>query len=203
MKRTFLGHLREKAKGAVENRYANPAKAKIGDVFGFESVGYSGKVFTVEGMRQVDREIMGDTFTFTTYDFDMGVRLQYSGDNILLLELAEEFEYNKELHHDILNATGKDPGYDGEIEFEGKQYFRVNDVLTSYEATATLVSDKDGDGKVDIEEVSESKIEYWDFWRKEDSGRLYFLFYEMEADTGYFRVWEGFETHKNLIQGGS
>jgi hypothetical protein len=192
VKRTLWGHLKEKAKGAVEYRHANPLKVKVGGTFTFESVGYTQRAFTTESIREATRTLMGDEFTFTDYDLNHGVRLRCNDDSILLLEKAADFGYDEDFDKNVLRGQGT-------IDFEDETYWRVNDVLTSFEAKTLTVADKNGDGKVDPEEISHNEIEYWDFWRKEESGRLYFLFVEMEKATGYFTVWTGFETHKNLI----
>ena len=216
-KRTLWDHLKEKAKGPVEYRHNNPAKAKIGDIFTFDSVGYTDRVFGVQSIREVTREIGDETFTFTDYDLDCEVRLRYNEDVILLLQKEDEFGYDEDFHMGILlgktpadeNSHLKgvdwisDPDYDGGLCHDDDTYWRINDVYDTHKASVLTISDKNGDGTVEPEEILRSKIEYWDYWREEDSGRMYFFFAEMDAETGFITLWRGFETNKTLIQGGS
>lgn len=151
-KRTIFGHFKEKIKGPVEYRHSNPLKRKCGDAMMFESPGYAGKVFTIQSVREVTREILGNTFVFTDYDLDEGVKLRYNDGNLLLLEKAGEFEYDKEFHEEVLGSESNDLLHT-DYKDEEHQYWRVNDVSTPHEAKALTISDKDGNGTVEPEEV--------------------------------------------------
>jgi hypothetical protein len=166
----------------------------------FDSTGYSGKVFAVEGIREVTRTVLEEAFVFTDYDLTDGLRLRHNDGTLLLLEKASEFEYDDSFHHEL--NTGESIHHE-DYEENLHEYWRVNDVKDSFSAETLFISDKNGDGTVEAEEIVRGNIEYWDYWRKEEeSGRLYFVIIEMDKDTGFFTVWDGFETHENLIQAG-
>ncbi len=128
---------------------------------------------------------------------------------VLLLKLLEEFEYSEDFHKGLLlgqiKKDGKwvdDPSFEGgfciDEESDGEidsTYWRVNDAKGAHEATVQTIEDTDGDGLVEIEEVKESKILYWDFWReiKDEVGEplTEFIFTDMGKDDGYTKVWQG------------
>tara|TARA_Y100000034_G_scaffold133174_1_gene197962 strand:+ start:1261 stop:1998 length:738 start_codon:yes stop_codon:yes gene_type:complete len=136
---------------------------------------------------------------------------------VLLLHTFDEFEYEEGFHKGILlgqmqdgNDWVDDPAFEGgfcvDDESDGEvdsTFWRVNDVRGAHEATVKTVADTDGDGTAEIEEVKESQVIYWDYWRetKDEVGDTItdFVFVDMDEDTGYLTLWRGQEVDPNRV----
>lgn len=83
-----------------------------------------------------------------------------------------------------------------------EEYWRVNDVKSSYKAKLTSLADEDRDGIVEENEVSQSSVEFWDFSRLTQIDGVeteQFLFIEMSKSTGEFNLWKGLEINPERV----
>ena len=80
---------------------------------------------------------------------------------------------------------------------EPRMYWRVNDVEGPYKAKATTLRDEDGNGRIDDNELTHNKVEYWDFSRLTKNDQqvefLEYLWAEMDETSRYISMMRGTE----------
>ncbi|MGA2867381.1 MAG: hypothetical protein ABSF95_23140 [Verrucomicrobiota bacterium] len=196
--------------------FANPLALGIGSPVpvafanGPEFANYD---FSVQEIREYNRQIGGQEFRFTDYvlrgvnakSFDakdaLTVRVrtvpnQAGGHDALLLRLYDEFAFAEDFLGVVKDDTGvfevtDDPSGAKET------YARINDLRESYQAAVLVVTGTTPEGKAAPGKLAPLKLEYWDYWRELDLGAgntaKEFLFVELNSDTGWFQLWRGRE----------
>lgn len=204
-----------------EERIYNPIKCKVGGVVKIDSLDFRDHRFTVREIKEYSLSLGGSYHRMVDYvllarpigkpDLKVILRLVPDKDSnskvshrALLLTLYDELEYNEGLHNVVKDDTGKfeiDDNSDPENVVHD-EFWRVNDVLTSYLANVKTLTDDDGDGKVDTSEVKNSKVEYWDYYRDTDVEGVEiqeFVFVQMDSKNGWFQIWRGSEVNSERI----
>jgi hypothetical protein len=174
---------------------------------------FAGYDFTVQEIREYNRQIGGQQFRFTDYalrgvntkSFDaadaLTVRLRVvpnaaGSHDALLLRLYDEFGFAEDFLAVLKDTTGIFEATDDKSGAKAT-YSRINDLRDSYQAAVLLVSQTTPEGKAAPGKTSPVKVEYWDYWRDADIGggktAKEFLFAEMNSDTGWFQLWRGRE----------
>jgi hypothetical protein len=214
--------LMEKVKGAVEERYENPLRAKIGSAVTLEETDLKDLNFFVKEIRAYRRKIGSQSFVFVDYVLlarplgkaDVWVRLRLvplegaDADRIaglthhaLFLRLDDEFAYEESFHKVLTDTTKKFEVLEGGKVVE--EYWRINDVQDSYRAEVSVIRDTDSDGRVTSDEVEMVSLDYWDYWRevKGEAGQpvRQYLFVEMDRKNGWFQLWRGQETDSQKV----
>ena len=199
----------------VEDQHYNPLGAKIGQHVKIDTLEMEEFDFNIRSLQAWTRHIGGEKFKHADYlliarpiggdEVKKKVRLVPMEDpdgkmthNVVLLNLLDEFEYDQEFHE------GLDFDRNGGEFHEGEAiYYRVQDVRDPFKARIKHISDLVGDGEVEEEEVRDSTVVYWDFWREteDDGGNTIIEFYivEMDDDCGWFRIWVGGEIDQNRV----
>lgn len=202
----------------LELKYPNPLGAKVGCTVSFQhDPEISGINFVIDKIAIYETNIGSETFTHTDYHL-RGVTLSSNepyrfrlrlipdadetntlGCKVQLLKLYDEMEWDQEFHDNVLCNEAKeiDINYDdqGEALAEPNRYWRVEDILSPYEAHVTLLADKDGDGEVEKHELDKYHVQYWDYHRETDdvNGQSFteFLTIEMNVKSHYFTFLRG------------
>jgi hypothetical protein len=212
--KTLWEMLMAKLHGSAELHYYNPLKAKIGSSITINEIELRDYIFFINEIRQYQRTIDGKSFLFVDYVLlarplhgeDVWVRLRLNPvsdpetaagltHTALLLRLYDEMAYDEGLYKVVTDTTKKfEVIENGQVT---EEYWRINDVTSSYKATVCAVKDENKDGQVDEEEVEKVGLEYWDYWREttDEVGQplRQYLFVEMNTETGWFQIWRGQE----------
>ena len=199
----------------VEEQYYNPLKVRIGNRVKIDTLEREELNFNIRSLQAWTRSIGGEEFKHADYlllarPFGADVvkkklrlvpREETDGKmthNVLLLNLLDEFEYHSDFHEGLAFEQNN-----GEFTEGDAVYLRVQDVKDPYEAHLKHISDLDGDGEVEEDEVRDAKVTYWDFWREtEDEGGnkvLEFYIVEMNKENGWFQIWVGSEIDQNRV----
>jgi hypothetical protein len=144
----------------------------------------------------VKLRVIPDSNTFNK----LGCKLQ-------LLSLYTEMGWDKDFHDAVLNnGTGiLDVNQDDEgnpLETP-RRYWRCEGVTDPYHCQVTVLSDKDGDGKVEEEELERYPVMLWDYHREIEEYTVKhqeFLAIEMVNKTKYFMFYRGREVSATEIQ---
>lgn len=169
--------------------------------------------FSVQELREYNRQIGGAEFRFTDYvlrgvntkSFDakdvLAVRLRAvpnaaGGHDALLLRLYDEFAFAQEFLEVLKGASGifevaNDPSGAKET------FTRINNLREPFQAAVLVIAETTPDAKAAPGKATPLKLEYWDYWRDLGTGAgspaKEFLFAEMNSDTGWFQLWRGRE----------
>jgi hypothetical protein len=198
----------------------NPLKAKVGSAATINTVEWRDFNFFITEIREMKRTIGGREFLSVDYALlarpigadDVAVRLRLNpvddpkraaglSHDVLLLRLYDQLAYDKGFHDVVADTTGKfEVRQDGQIV---EEYWRVNDVKTSYQAKVALVKDLNQDKRVTRDEIERRSLEYWDYWREttDEGGQpmRQFLFVEMDHKDGWFQIWRGEPIDPNKV----
>jgi hypothetical protein len=218
--KTLWEMLQAKMAGPAESRVYNPLGAKIGSPVTVDHPDYEDANFFLVEIHQYKRTIGSREFLSADYvvlahqlkgnDIRLCLRISPVDDpgraagityRVLLLHLYDEMAYSDDLYKVVTDNTGKFQVLDdGKVTAE---YFRINDLRSSYQADVTVLKDADPDKAVDAEETETLSLEYWDYWRQLDGGPEQreaaepsseeFLFVEMDKASGWFQIWQGTE----------
>lgn len=212
--RTLWEMLMAKLHGPVELHYHNPLKAKVGSSIMIDDIDLRDDNFFIQEIRQYQRTIDNRPFFFVDYVLlarplhgeDMWVRLRLHPvdgrqaaaglrHTALLLRLYDEMAYDEGLYKVVTDTTRKFEVIDnGQVT---EEYWRINDVTSSYKAKVAVIKDENKDGQVEEDEVDKIELEYWDYWRDttDEVGQplRQYLFVEMNTDNGWFQIWRGQE----------
>lgn len=204
----------------LELQYHNPLRAKVGCVITFENeANLSGINFVIEKISIYETKIKESKFYHTDYhlkgialemDQPLRIRLRLVPDNdetndlqckLHVLSHSDEFGWNEEFYNNVL--LNEDKEFLINVDAEGNPlqericYWRIDDVADAYQARVTLLSDKDGDGTIDQEELERSNISYWDYHRDTvDVDGIEFcecLWVEMDKASKYFTIFTSHE----------
>jgi hypothetical protein len=210
--KTLWEMLLAKIHGPVELHYYNPLKAKIGSAIMINDLDLREESFFIKEIRQYKRAVNGRPFLFVDYVLlarplhgeEIWVRLRLNPvddpeaaagvtHTALLLRLYDEMAYDEALHQVVTDTTKKfEVSENGQVT---EEYWRINDVTSSYKAQVAVIKDENQDGQVDETEVDKGQLEYWDYWRDTTDAfgqplRQYF-FVEMNTANGWFQIWRG------------
>jgi hypothetical protein len=218
--KTLWEMLLAKIHGPVELHYYNPLKAKIGSSILINEIELRDENFAVKEIRQYERTMDRRRFPFVDYVLlahplhgeEVWVRLRlHPVDNpeaeaglthtAMLLRLYDEMAYDDGLHQVVTDTTKKfEVVQNGQVT---EEYWRINDVTSSYKARVAVIKDENKDGQVDEGEVERAELEYWDYWRDTTDAfgqplRQY-LFVEMNTENGWFQIWRGQEVDSQKV----
>src|SRR4051794_16868086 len=160
--KTLWEMLQAKMAGPVESRVYNPLGARIGSPVTVDHPDYEDANFFLVEIHQYKRTIGSQEFLFADFvvlarslkENDIRIRLRVSPVDdrgraagityrVLLLHLYDEMAYNDDLYKVVTDNTGKFQVLDdGKVTAE---YFRINDLRSSYQADVTVLNDADGD----------------------------------------------------------
>jgi hypothetical protein len=204
----------------LELQYHNPLGAKVGcSVSVDHDPEFRGINFVIERISVYETKIKARKFYHTDYHLKavllerekpLRIRLRLipdeneanrTGCKVQVLTIYDEMEYNEDFHAGVLchesgefHVTQDDLG---EPLAESRKYWRVEDVLDPYRARVTILSDKDGDGKVEDDELERIDVTYWDYHRdtKDEYNVPFreFLTVEMNDKSRYFTFLRGRE----------
>jgi hypothetical protein len=224
--KTLWEMLQAKMAGPVESRVYNPLGAKIGSPVTVDHPDYEDANFFLVEIHQYKRTIGNQEFLFADYVVlarqlkgnDIRLRLRVSpvddpgraaglSYRVLLLHLYDEMAYSDDLYKVVTDNTGKFQVLDdGNVTAE---YFRINDLRSSYRADVTVLKDTDGDKAIGAGETETLSLDYWDYWRQLDGrpeqrgagepASEEFLFVEMEKACGWFQIWQGSEIDPDRV----
>jgi hypothetical protein len=183
----------------------NPLNIACGSLVTVDELDFRGKDYRVTDIQEYDHELGGKHFKLVDYVLHAEkevVRVRaVPGEGrckAMLLTLYDDLAYNKDLHNTVRDDTGKFVVDDAEAGLH-EEYWRVEDVKTSYQASVTTLH---GEGKGAAPQTSHSRIEYWDYWRDTELDGVkvtQYLYVEMNAETGWFQIWRGMETDPERI----
>lgn len=198
----------------------NPLKAKVGSAATIDTIEWRDYNFFITEIREMKRTIGGREFLCVDYTLlarpiggdDVLIRLRLNpvddparaaglSHDVLLFRLYDQLAYDKAFHDVVTDTTGKfEVRQDGEVV---EEFWRVNDVKTSYVADIAIVKDLNLDKKVTRDEIDRRRLEYWDYWRelKDEGGQpvRQFLFVEMDSKDGWFQIWRGEPIDPNRV----
>jgi hypothetical protein len=198
-----------RGKTPTELLYTNPGKAKIGATCTIDVLDFREYTFKVTRIREYTRTIRGIQSSFTDYDLDgidvqKKIRLRYmpqaqktatgNSSRVICLKLEEDHEYNADEHGALKADTGEFEIFGDDEQLESR-WFRIDDVRGAYYPFVVNIRDENGDGVVNDNEVSQEKLEYWDFNRqiKSEGGNdvVEYLFVEIADGTGWIQTFRG------------
>ena len=138
------------------------------------------------------------------------------GHSFQLLKLYAEFEWDESFEQMCLENGDHNPDWDdeGEVTFkvnyddddnemdEPWRYWRVDEAVDPYQARVTSLTDDDGSGTIEDDELEHNDTTYWDFSRivvKDDEEETEVLWIEKDVDTNYFTLLRGTPVHPNSV----
>lgn len=207
-----------------EGKIYNPIGCKVGGVVKIDSLDFRDYRFGVTEIEQFTIVKDGKKHRMVDYnllarpigqpDFECVLRIvpdtngkSACSHRAILLSLYDSMEFDQGLV-DVCNAEEKkfviddDKCDDDVTNDEHFEYWRVNDVGTSYLATVKNLSDENRDGKVDEDEVTTRQVEFWDYSRMTDVDGVEveeFVFVEMNKENGWIDIWRGSEVNPERI----
>lgn len=216
-----------KALGEEEKIY-NPLKVKIGGLVKIDTLEYRDHRFFVKDITEykvakgtkihnmadytlVSRPINGEDLVVklrAVPNLDSSSRVAHRA---LVLSLYDEFAYDDGFKAVVTDPEGKfvcddDKDDDDPTNDTHEEYWRVNDVKTSYIAKGKQLVDVDGDGQVSPSEVAKTQFEFWDFSRMTEVDTVpveEFVFVEMsqvQGSFGWTQIWRGAEVIVERIE---
>jgi len=210
---TLWEMLTKKSKPAVEFKFYNPLKMKIGNSIKIDILDFEKFNFTIQTLREVKRIVDNENFLFADYailarplDGDSVSRrlrlmpMEHSDGNlthkVLLLNKIAECEYDKNFHEGLSYEQNQ-----GIFTEADATYWRVDDVKNEWNATTVTLQDIDNNGRLPPNEIKHGKLTYWDFWRQtEIDGNSLIEFYFVEMDqNGFFEFWVGSEINPTRV----
>jgi len=202
----------------AEEKVHNPLNLKVNSTVSIKTIDLEDSVFTVKGIRAIDRNENGVSHPIVDYDVaseDLSntikkrIRLypmkdgnsQFSND-VILFDLLAEFPYDENYFNQLASGEVAEPTLkaDGtpEIDNDGQPVFdyfwRVNEVKSAWDAKTKYLADRNRDGEVDPSEIQYGNLTYWDFYRdtkdRDDNPVQEYYLVEMDGN-GYFEIWRG------------
>lgn len=208
-----------------ESKVYNPIGCKVGGVVKVDALDFREHRFTVREIQEYSVSIGGSNHRMVDYillarpigkpDFLCRLRIVPNPDSksmtthrSLLLSLYDDLAYNEGLHGVVRDETKKfviddDKKDDDATNDTHEEFWRVNDVGTSYVANVKTLADTNGDGKVASNEVTNGQVEFWDYSRLTDLDGVEteeFVFVEMNKSDGWFKIWRGAEVNPERIE---
>lgn len=205
----------------IEEQYANPAKIKVGEAMVLNTLDFSHLLFKVAEIQEWKRIVEGNTRSFTDYclvsvgDPDTQVILRMiptsaasdAASTHNCVGLTKFFECgwdNEDERKGILQGL-EDP--QGKMVFQAgteneKVFWRINS-KEPYDCDVTILADRNGNGKIEKDEVSHAKIRMWDFYCKNTKDGVEvteFLYVHHDLQARDFVMWLGEEVNPKDIQ---
>lgn len=183
-------------RGKSEDRKVyNPLNARVGCPVSVNTVYHQGQNFLVQsitacesrGQRWTDYEVLARPIGGEE------VRLKLRSvtpDSVAVLRLDDDFGYSQDFRQ-VLNDNNFIVKNDGQPD---EEFFRVGGVKKSHAVTRKTLEDLNSDGRIDPNEVRDSKVEMWDYSRSAEIDGVQteeFLFVELDKDNGWFQIWRG------------
>jgi hypothetical protein len=212
----FLARIRGAGNGAGI-AFDNPLDLRIGSAVPVACANgpqFANYDFSVQEIREYNRQIGGQEFRFTDYalrgvntkSFDandaLTVRVravpnQAGSHDALLLLPYDEFAFAEDFLNVLKDTTGIFEVTDDKSGAK-ETFTRINDLREPYQAAVLVIAATTPDGKAAPGKASPLKLEYWDYWRDIPIGgggntAKEFFFVEMNSDTGWFQLWRGRE----------
>lgn len=207
---------------AEEEKVYNPIGVKVGGVVKIDALDLREHRFTCKEIRELTVALGGKNYRMVDYvllsrpigkeDFRVRLRLIPDDDSrstvshrSLVLQLYDELAYDEGLHNVVNDSENKNFKIDDDSDPNNPvhdEFWRVNDVGSSYTADVKVLADEDGNGKVDANEVSSTQVEFWDYSRMTDVEGVEteeFVFVEMNKSDGWFQIWRGAEVNAARI----
>jgi hypothetical protein len=194
-----------------EKSIYNPLKVLIGRSFTLNDIDHTGLNFVCRELRESTVEMFDRINHFVDYHIYARTisggsilrKLRVAPDKrsfdkpyrMVLFSLMDELAFDKNFEAVVRDGTGIFKVDDDEKNIH-EQFWRINDVKTSYVANVKLLEDLDGNGKVDRNEVKSLGVEFWDYQRKssfDGVDEIEYLLIEMNKVSGYFQLWRGKE----------
>lgn len=214
----------EDSKSAEEKIY-NPIGCKVGGVVKIDSLDLRDHRFIVKEIREYSVGIGGSTHSMVDYvllsrpigkpDFSIRLRVVPNADSnsrithrALVMSLYDDLAYNDGLHDVVRDDTLKfviddDKNDNDSSNDTHEEFWRVNDVRSSYDSKVKILVDRDSDGHVGSGEVSKSQVEFWDYSRMTEMDGVEteeFVFVEMNKENGWFQIWRGAEVIPERVE---
>lgn len=210
--------LTKKPEPAVESTVFNPLNMRLGNAAQLVKLlapTLDDLEFKPTAIRETRYDLEGKAFVFVDYHLAAKVTGQAAVNRILrlipagetfdaiLLEQIDECSYDKDFHKSLSFEESN-----GEFTDADVQYWRVNDVKEPRYTKTKLLEDSDGSGKVDLKEIVERKVTYWDYWREDvipaaaglPEVKVYsFYIVEMGTETGTFQFFTGKQIDHNSV----
>ena len=212
----------------MELQYHNPLTAKVGQTISFDhEPTISGINFVIEKMGVYETKIQTKAGVKKFYHTDYhlkGVSLSLDrplrfrlrlvpdegvsnaiGHKIFVMHDYHEQEFDEGLIAYLGNGSGEfqvNQDDDGKDLPEARKYWRIEDVLDPYHARVTVMTDSDGNGKIDDNELTRSNVTYWDYHRDVKNVTPEYREYltiEMDDQTKYIRMFRGREVDSSQI----
>ncbi len=211
----------------LELQYHNPLSAKVGNSVAFlYDPSLKDINFFVEQLAVYETKIGSKKYPHTDYlvkgvSLDMEKPLRFRlrlvpdsdanndlGCKIIVLNVVAEFGWDEGFYNDV--CLDKKQEFFVKNDQLGKpldpphQYWRVTDGLFDpYAARLTVLTDTDGNGKIDDTELERSNVRYWDYHREteDDQNNKYveLFFVEMDENSKFFTLLRGREVNANEI----
>lgn len=209
---------------AEEEKIYNPIGCKVGGVVKIDSIDFRDHRFTVKEIQEYSVGIGGSTHRMVDYvllsrpigkpDFMVRLRVVPNDDKsrithrAVVIVMDDEFEWNEDFLAVVNDPSKKfvvddDKSDDDPSNDTHEEFWRVNDVGSSYNAKVKVLADTDGDGKVEAKEIVKAQVEFWDFSRMTEMDGVEleeFIFVEMNKDNGWFQIWRGTEVIPERIE---
>lgn len=197
-----------------ESKVFNPIGSKVGNTVLIDSLDYRDLNFFVKEIREHTVIFSSKKYRFVDYIL---VACPLNGDDVLVklrllpqdnsyksvvLHLYDEFTYSDDFKAVVNDESKKFNVDDDEINLH-EEYWRVNDVGISLESKYLSLVDENNDGKVNANELTTGKMDFWDYSRLTniDSVEIeQFLFIEMNKEDGWFQIWRGMEIPTEKIE---
>jgi len=201
-----------------EDKIYNPIGCKIGGVVKVDSLDLRDHRFLVKEILEYSIKVGSSIHKMVDYvllsrpidkpDFTIRLRVVPNSDSksqithrVMAMSLYDDLSYNEGLHDVVRDVTLKFVVDDDKDDTDAsndthEEFWRVNDVKSSYISSVKSLVDNNGDGKVAAEEIAKSQIEFWDYSRMTEMDGVEteeFLFVEMNKDSGWFQIWRGAE----------
>ena len=208
---------------AVEDKYYNPAKLKVGGIVSVNTIDYANCIFVVKEIWQWTRNINGNKRIFA--DYRILARPHDGQDVELIVRVIPRENPEKDCtHHFCVLRKFFECNYDQEEEREGilrtvndkngqlvykegqpeeERFFRIH-TPSAYYCDVAVISDTNGDGKVEEDEIHHEKWNLWDYSREtlDEAGQpmIEYLFVQQDLEYKDFVMWRGEEVLPDRIK---
>lgn len=187
----------------------NPLGARVGGAISINSIDYKDVRFRVKSINehsihlnkethQIADYLLADVFNKNSVKLRVISDLANKNHDLLVLNLYDEMSYSEDFHN-VLKDESKKFVIDNDDDPENvlhEEFWRVNDVKSSYLSDVKMLVDTNNDGKIEGNEITNSQIEFWDYSRMTDLDGVEaeeFVFVELDKENGWFQIWKGFE----------
>lgn len=215
MGRTLFEILKTRLGPAAELQIYNPLKLKLGAQLQIDRLDYRDKDYQIHEIEEYSRPAVNKDDKFVDYCLltkppteDLKLRLSPIAIpsnglpyQVVLLSLYYQCGYQEAIDSGLQNSTDSETF---EIDWEGKRvYYRMNDLRTPHSCVVKTLSDPDGNGLVDDDEIVTSRVDYWDYHTElqDEANQTYleYLFVETNTENGWWQIWRGVELNPEQV----